>query len=64
MYAYLATAEGAVVMTNSDAGMALAREIINSTALEYGWPGFVSEELQRCEANLPDGRNRLGFEDG
>ena len=46
MYVYLTTAEGAVVMTNSDAGMALAREIINSIALEYGWPGFVPEELQ------------------
>ncbi len=46
MYAYLTTAEGAVVMTNSDAGMALASEIINSIALEYGWPGFVPEELQ------------------
>ncbi len=46
MYAYLTTAEGAVVMTNSDAGMALASEIINSIALEYGWPGFIPEELQ------------------
>jgi CubicO group peptidase (beta-lactamase class C family) len=46
LYAYLTVGEGAVVMANSDAGMALAREIINSVALEYGWPGFVPEELQ------------------
>ncbi len=46
MYAYLTTGQGAVVMTNSDAGMPLAAEIINSIALEYGWPGFIPEELQ------------------
>lgn len=46
MYAYLTTAEGAVVMTNSEAGMALADEVINSVALEYGWPGFIPEGLQ------------------
>jgi CubicO group peptidase (beta-lactamase class C family) len=46
MYAYLTDGEGAVVMTNSDAGMALASEIINSIALEYQWPGFIPEELQ------------------
>ncbi len=46
MYAYLTTAEGAVVMTNSDSGMALANEIISSIALEYRWPGFIPEELQ------------------
>jgi CubicO group peptidase (beta-lactamase class C family) len=45
MYAYLTAGEGAVVMTNSDAGMALASEIINSIAREYRWPAFVPEEL-------------------
>lgn len=45
MYAYLTTGEGAVVMTNGDAGMALASEIINSIALEYGWPGYIPEEF-------------------
>jgi len=45
MYAYLTSGEGAVVMTNADAGMALASEIINSIALEYGWPGFIPEEF-------------------
>ncbi len=46
MYAYLTTAEGAVVMTNSEAGMALASEIVSSIALDYDWPGFIPEELQ------------------
>ena len=46
MYGYLTVGEGAVVMTNGDGGMRLANEITNSIALEYAWPGFVSEELQ------------------
>jgi hypothetical protein len=45
MYAYLTSGEGAVVMTNTDAGLALASEIIDSIALEYGWPGFIPEEF-------------------
>jgi CubicO group peptidase (beta-lactamase class C family) len=32
-------AQGAVVMTNSDEGMALVREILQAIAREYGWPG-------------------------
>jgi hypothetical protein len=46
MYAYLTTSEGTVFMTNSEAGMALESEIINSIALEYGWTGFIPEEHQ------------------
>lgn len=46
MYAYLTTGDGAVVMTNSDGGMGLADEIINSIAREYGWPMFRPEGLQ------------------
>ncbi len=45
MYAYLTTSGGAVLMTNSAAGMPLASEFINSIALEYGWPGFIPEEF-------------------
>jgi CubicO group peptidase (beta-lactamase class C family) len=33
--------QGAVVMTNSDAGMALVGEILQAIAKEYGWPGFA-----------------------
>jgi hypothetical protein len=46
MYGYLTTGEGAVVMTNSDGGMGLANEIINSIAREYAWPQFKPEGLQ------------------
>ena len=45
MYAYLTASEGAVVMMNADTGLALASEIINAVALEYGWPGFIPEEF-------------------
>jgi CubicO group peptidase (beta-lactamase class C family) len=36
------TEEGAVVMTNSDRGLPLAIEIINSIATEYGWRDRLS----------------------
>jgi hypothetical protein len=32
--------QGAAVMTNSDAGMSLAGEILQAIAREYGWPAF------------------------
>jgi CubicO group peptidase (beta-lactamase class C family) len=32
------TGQGAVIMTNSDGGAALAQELLRSIALEYGWP--------------------------
>lgn len=45
MYGYLTAGEGAVIMTNGEAGLALAGEIINSIAYEYGWPAFLPEEF-------------------
>ncbi len=36
---------GAVVMTNSDVGGALAREIIQAVATEYGWSGYAPQEI-------------------
>ncbi len=33
--------QGAVVMTNSDDGMALVGEIMQAIGQEYGWPGFA-----------------------
>jgi CubicO group peptidase (beta-lactamase class C family) len=33
--------QGAVVMTNSDAGMALVGEVMQAIAREYRWPGFA-----------------------
>jgi CubicO group peptidase (beta-lactamase class C family) len=37
--------QGAVVMTNSDAGSAIADEIIRALAVEYHWPGFARREI-------------------
>lgn len=39
LVAYTATGQGAVVMTNSDAGAELADEIMRSIAVTYSWPG-------------------------
>ncbi|MGI8498184.1 MAG: serine hydrolase domain-containing protein [Gemmatimonadaceae bacterium] len=40
MVAFPTTGQGAVVMTNSESGGALAHEIIRSVAREYGWPAM------------------------
>jgi len=40
LVAYENSGDGAVIMTNSDAGSGLADEIIHSIAVEYGWPDF------------------------
>lgn len=37
MIAYKNTGQGAVIMTNSDQGFALALEILKSISKEYGW---------------------------
>jgi CubicO group peptidase (beta-lactamase class C family) len=37
--------QGAVVMTNSDGGSAVAAEIIQSIAREYDWPGFTQRVI-------------------
>lgn len=42
--AYTDRGQGAVVMTNSDAGSAIASEIIRAIAHEYAWPSWQSEE--------------------
>lgn len=44
MVAYTTNGEGAVVMTNSDRGGALAGEILRSIATEYGWPSYLPVE--------------------
>ncbi len=38
--AYEKHGDGAVVMTNAEGGLALARQIMQSIAAEYGWPDF------------------------
>jgi hypothetical protein len=40
MILFPGTGQGAVVMTNSDAGAAALQELLRSVAREYGWPGF------------------------
>jgi CubicO group peptidase (beta-lactamase class C family) len=47
--AFIEGGNGAVVMTNSDAGGALAGEILLNIALEYGWPGFEQDERTIAE---------------
>ncbi len=44
MVAYTDAGQGAVVMTNSDSGGALAAEIMRSVAKEYGWLDYLSKE--------------------
>jgi hypothetical protein len=38
LFATTATGQGAVIMVNSDEGIALAQELMRSIANEYGWP--------------------------
>ena len=40
--AYEKSGDGAVVMTNSDAGSELGDEVMHSIADEYGWPDYRS----------------------
>jgi CubicO group peptidase (beta-lactamase class C family) len=44
MLAYPAKGEGAVIMTNSDAGQGLYLEILRGLASEYGWANYLPEE--------------------
>lgn len=40
MFAYNATGQGAVVMSNGDNGDPLAREVLQAIAREYGWSNY------------------------
>ncbi len=44
LVAFPAKGTGAAVMTNSDSGGTLTRELLRSVAAEYGWPGFAVVE--------------------
>ncbi|QWY79237.1 beta-lactamase family protein (plasmid) [Shewanella decolorationis] len=44
LFGYTKTGQGAVVLTNSDNGMALIEEIFTSIAAEYNWPDFKVTE--------------------
>lgn len=41
---YASTGQGAVVVTNSDSGSALAAEIMRSVAKEYGWLDYLPKQ--------------------
>lgn len=51
MFAYAETGQGAVVMTNGDAGSSLADEILHSIAKEYGWPDYQVREREVAQVN-------------
>lgn len=53
MVMFMESGDGAVVMTNSDRGDALAREILLSIAAEYEWPGY--RPARRSVAKLDPG---------
>lgn len=44
MAAYTERGDGAVVMTNGDAGSGLATALLAAIANEYGWPGYKNEK--------------------
>ncbi len=48
---YVGSGRGVVVMTNSDAGMTIANEIIDAVGREYDWPGLRSRN-ERVEIAL------------
>lgn len=51
LYAYVQRGEGAVVMTNGDAGAELAQELIRAVAAEYRWPTY--QTVMRKAITLP-----------
>jgi len=51
MFAYGETGQGAVVMTNGDAGGPLADEILHSIAKEYGWPDYQVREREVAQVD-------------
>lgn len=51
LYAYVARGDGAVVMTNGDAGAQLAQSVIRAIAAEYRWPSY--QTVMRKAIALP-----------
>lgn len=51
LVAYEKRGEGAVVMTNSDAGGRLGDEIMRSIAAEYGWPDYHASVRTRIKVD-------------
>jgi CubicO group peptidase (beta-lactamase class C family) len=49
--AYMDRGQGAVVMTNSASGGTIAREVVNSIALVYGWPDYLRPEREAAKVD-------------
>lgn len=45
LVAYASLGQGAAVMTNSDSGDRLCREVLNGIAEVYGWPDYIIEKV-------------------
>jgi len=52
LVAYTHRGQGAVVMTNSDNGSQLIREILRGIAAEYGWPDYLPPERDLVTVDL------------
>lgn len=51
MFAYRETGQGAVVMTNGEAGDPLVDEVLRSIAAEYGWPDYRVRERELAKVD-------------
>jgi CubicO group peptidase (beta-lactamase class C family) len=51
MFAYAETGQGAVVMTNGDAGGQLGNELLYSIAREYGWADYQVRERETAQVD-------------
>jgi CubicO group peptidase (beta-lactamase class C family) len=58
MVGFVNSGRGAVVMTNGEAGVDLAYEVLRAVAREYGWPGF-RQRTRPLVAAAPDTLRRL-----
>jgi CubicO group peptidase (beta-lactamase class C family) len=54
MVGYQHNGEGAAIMTNAQGGLRLAKEILTSIAVEYGWPDFkpVVRKLVKVDRSI------------
>jgi CubicO group peptidase (beta-lactamase class C family) len=57
-WGFVNSGRGAVVMTNGEAGVDLAYELLRAVAREYGWPGF-RQRMRPLVAAAPDSLRHL-----
>jgi uncharacterized protein DUF3471 len=63
LFGYFDTAQGAIVMTNGDAGDNLFNEILRSIAREYGWPDYQPIEKVVTRVDPAGFRSYVGHYD-